>query len=102
MNGYFCNMKFVARLLLVLFVAFLSAPTIVKLIEKNTDISLFYSFSEEELHKDYKEIKADLSHEYEFVFVNLSNTTSTKIISENLSSHDNVSEEIFSPPPELV
>ena len=95
-------MKFVAKLLLVLFLAFLSAPTIVKLIEKNTDISLFYDFSDEELHKDYKEIKANLSYEYEFVFVDLSNITSTIIISENLSRHDNVSEEIFSPPPELV
>jgi MinD-like ATPase involved in chromosome partitioning or flagellar assembly len=95
-------MKLVARLLLVLFVAFLSTPTIVKLIEKDTDISSFYSFSEEELHKDYKEIKADLSHEYEFVFVDLSSNISVKIISENLSRHDNVSEEIFSPPPELV
>jgi hypothetical protein len=95
-------MKFLAKLLLVLFVAFLSAPTIVKLIEKNTDVSLFYDFSDEELHKDYKEIKANLSYEYEFVFVDLSNTTSTIIISKNLSRHDNVSEEIFSPPPELV
>jgi hypothetical protein len=95
-------MKFVAKLLLVLFVAFLSAPTIVKLIEKNTDVSFFYSFSEEEFDKDYKEIKANLSNEYEFVFIDLSNSTSTIIVSENLSRHDNVSEEIFSPPPELI
>ena len=94
-------MRFVARILLVLFVAFLSTPTIVKLIEKNTDISVFYSFSEEEIHKDYKEIKANLNQEFEFTFVNLSNITSSKIISENLSKHDNVFEEIFSPPPEL-
>jgi len=95
-------MKFVARLLLVLFVAFLSTPTIVKLIEEDADTSIFYSFSEEELNKDCIHIKADLSHQYEFVFLNLSYTISTKIISENLSRHDNVSEEIFSPPPELI
>lgn len=95
-------MRFVARILLVLFVAFLSTPTIVKLIEKNTDLSVFYSFSEEEIHKDYKEIKANLNQEFEFTFVNLSNITSSKIISENLSKHDNVFEEIFSPPPELI
>ena len=94
-------MKFLARLLLVFFISFLATPTIVSVIKKNTDISLFYSFNEEELHKDFKELKADLSHNYEFTFVNLSSTTSSKIISENLSRHDNVSGKIFSPPPDL-
>jgi hypothetical protein len=95
-------MKLIARCLLVFFVIFLSTPTIVTLIKKNTDISVFYSFSEEEMHKDYKEIKADLRHEYSFIFVDLSQSTSNNIISENLSRHDNVAEEIFSPPPEFV
>ena len=54
------------------------------------------------MQKDFKEIKADLSHEYEFTFVSILNSTSSKITSENLSKHDNVFEEIFSPPPELI
>ncbi len=94
-------MKFLGRFLLVFFVFFLATPTIVSVIKKNMDISMFYSFNEEEMHKDFKELKADLSTNYEVTFVNLSNTTTTKIISENLSRHDNVSEQIFSPPPEL-
>ena len=94
-------MKFITGFLLVFFISFLATPTIVSVIKKNTDVSLFYSFNEEELHKDFKELKADLSHNYEFAFVNLSSTTSSKIISENLSRHDNVSEQIFSPPPDL-
>ena len=95
-------MKLIARCLLVFFVVFLSTPTIVTLIKKNTDISVFYSFSEEEMHKDCKQIKANLNHEYNFVFVDLYKNTTTKIISENLSRHDNVADEIFSPPPELI
>ncbi|MGV1012987.1 MAG: hypothetical protein ACOYBS_11115 [Flavobacterium sp.] len=94
-------MKFLARFLLVFFVFFLATPTIVSVIKKNTDISMFYSFNEEELNKDFKELKADLSSNYEVTIVNFSNTTTSKIVSENLSRHDNVSEQIFSPPPEL-
>lgn len=94
-------MKFLARLLLVFFIFFLATPTIVSVIKKNTDVSMFFSFNEEEMHKDFKELKADLTPKYDVTFVNLSNTTSSIIISENLSRHDNVSEQIFSPPPEL-
>ena len=95
-------MKSVARILMVLFIAFLSTPTIVTLIEKNTDISMFYSFSEEEIHKDFKDIKADIKQHFDYPFIEFKVTTNSKIISENLSRHDNVFEEIFSPPPELV
>lgn len=92
-------MKLVARILMVLFITFLSTPTVVTLIEKNTDISLFYSFSEEEIHKD---IKADLKQQFDYPFLDAKIKLNSKIISENLSRHDNVADEIFSPPPELV
>ena len=95
-------MKSVARILMVLFIAFLSMPTIVTLIEKNTDVSLFYSFAEEEIHKDLKEIKEDLKQQFDYPFMDAKIKLNSKIISENLSHHDNVSEEIFSPPPEFV
>ena len=95
-------MKFISTLILVFFISFLATPTIVSVIKKSTDISIFFSFDEEEMQKDFKEIKADLSHEYEFTFVSILNSISSKITSENLSKHDNVFEEIFSPPPELI
>ncbi len=95
-------MKIITRFLLIFFISFLATPTIIAVVKKSTDISIFYSFNEEELHKDFKEIKADLSNKYDFSYVNYSIITSSKIISENLSRHDNVSEEIFSPPPEIV
>jgi hypothetical protein len=55
--------------------------------------------SEEEL--SHKEIKADLKIT-EYRFIDLSGQTSSLILSENLSKHDNVSTAIFIPPPEQV
>ena len=95
-------MKFLAGILLFVFVAFLSTPTVVTLIKKQTDISAFYSFSEEEIHKNMKEIKADIKTDTDLLFFDWSQQKNTKIISENESKHDNVFSKIFSPPPELV
>lgn len=92
-------MKFAAKILILLFVTFLSTPTIVSLIEKSCDTSYFYSMSEEEHHK---EVKAELRFNTEITFINLSGNTSGLIHSENLSKHDNVSGTIFIPPPEQV
>jgi hypothetical protein len=95
-------MKFVTRIVLFLFVAFLSAPTLIALIEKDNDTSLCYSFNEEELQKGMKEIKADLSQEFAFSFNYVPLIEKAIIISENLSKHYNVASVIFSPPPELI
>lgn len=102
MKGYFCDMKLIAKFILFVFVTFLSTPTIVTLIEKNTDISMFYSFAEEENHKDIKEIKADLRLNFDYPFMETVEHQNSKIIFENLTRHDNIAEEIFIPPPELV
>lgn len=91
-------MKLVARLFLILFIAFLSTPTIVTLIEKSSDTSMFFSMSEEEQVK--KEVKVLV------YFVNFSAAFELKkvakrslILCENLSKHDHISRKIFSPPP---
>lgn len=95
-------MKFFARVILTLFVLFLSTPTVVTLIKKNTDTSLFYSFAEEEIHKELKEVKAEVKQHFDYPFLDLKIEKNTAIISENLSRHDNVTSEIFSPPPEFI
>jgi aspartokinase len=95
-------MKAFSRILLVLFVLFLSTPTVVTLIKKNTDTSMFYSFTEEEIHKELKEVKAEVKQHFDYPFLDLKINKNTAIISENLSRHDNVASEIFSPPPEIV
>jgi len=95
-------MKFLAKIILFLFVTFLSTPTIVSLIEDMTDSTILFDFAEEETIKKSNEIKADLKHSYYFSFFKTALNNSLIIISENLSKHDNVTEEIFSPPPEII
>ncbi len=102
MKSYFCVMKVLAKILLVIFISFLSTPTVVALVEKHSDISMFYSFAEEEIHKDISEFKADFKQVYDFPFLTHIIKQDSKIFSNNLSRHDNIAEEIFSPPPELV
>lgn len=93
-------MKIIAQILLFVFIAFLLTPTIVSAIEKSADTSITYSFSEEEqLHK---QIKAIWHFEMAYEIINLSELTSSLILSENLSKHDMISSSIFIPPPDQV
>lgn len=92
-------MKLATKLVLLMFVLFISTPTIVSVIKKTVDTSYFYSMSEEE--HAHKEVKAHF-RENTYHFVDLSGQTSSLILSENLSRHDNVSATIFIPPPEQV
>jgi hypothetical protein len=91
-------MKLIARLFLFLFIAFLSTPAIITVIEKSTDTTIFFSMSEEEHAK--KEVKnlpyivaTTSTFELEETIVK------SLILSENLSKHDKISRQIFSPPP---
>jgi len=94
-------MKFLVNILLFLFLSFLSAPTIISLIEDDADTSMVYSLAEEEMHKEIKEVKAQPTTDFNLVFF-IPQKKSTLIRSENLQRHDNVFEEIFSPPPEFI
>ena len=84
-----------------MFITFLSTPTIVTLIEKNTDTILFFSFNDKEIHKDIKEVKAEVKQQFDYSFIDLQ-LKNIAIISENLSHHVNIAFEIFSPPPKLI
>ncbi len=93
-------MKIMAQLLLFIFITFLATPTIVSVIKKSADTSLFYSFSEEE--KSHKEVKAIFNFDIVSTPVLLPNLNSGIIHSENLSKHDKIASKIFIPPPEQV
>ena len=93
-------MKLAAQILLFVFITFLATPTIVSVIKKGTDTSIFYSFSEEE--KAHKEVKAVFNFNVVNTPVNFSNLNSGLIHSENLSKHDKIASKIFIPPPEQV
>jgi hypothetical protein len=92
-------MKLFTRILLFLFILFLSTPTLVTLIEKDTDTSIFYCFAEEEHQKEVKaEVKFYLEHN-EIAFIELEKKTS---FIEYNSEHQTVFREIFSPPPNCI
>ncbi len=90
-------MKIAVRITLLMFMLFLSTPTIVSAIEKSCDTSIFFSMTEEELA--HKVVKTDLKVD-EYQFVDLSGYLSKQILSENLSKHDNVCASIVIPPPD--
>jgi len=93
-------MKLTVNILLFIFISFLSTPTIVSMIEKSCDTSYFFSMSEEEL--THKEIKAEFRLGNELSIGYFQNKSSSLILSENLSKHDNISSAIFIPPPEQM
>jgi hypothetical protein len=96
----FGAMKFSATIFLFFFITFLSTPTIVSLIEKNCNTSIFYTMSEEEeTHKELKVVFTTIpAYDYHIIPA----SKSSLIISENLSRHDNISSAIFIPPPDRV
>ncbi|WP_418262303.1 hypothetical protein [Flavobacterium faecale] len=95
-------MKLFAKLFLALFIIFLLTPTVVTLIEKKCDVSMFCKYSEEE-HSHSKEVKAfEYTSAFTQVFLVIKVAKSSLIHSENLSKHDNVSSQIFSPPPDFI
>lgn len=93
-------MKFLVNIVVLLFLTFLSAPTIVSLLQdEDTDVSAVYGFSEEEIHKEIKEVKMCPQWVYEPAFIPVIKK-SALIKSKNLQRHENVCGDIFSPPPE--
>ena len=93
-------MKFAVKIVIFVFFIFLSTPTIVSFIERNSDISIFYGSAElEDMQKEVKlEFKFDT---FSFAFFKQPKMSSL-ILSENLSKHDNISTSIFIPPPDLT
>ncbi len=93
-------MKIIAQLLLFVFISFLITPAVICLIEKDADVSAFYSFSEEE--KTQKEIKAIINFDATSTSIDMSQLNSKLIFTENSSKHDKISSKIFIPPPKQV
>jgi hypothetical protein len=93
-------MKLAVKILLFVFIVFLSAPTIVSLIKKSNDTSCFYDTAEEE--QSNTELRTEFLFEPPYELIVFSNPTSGLILSENLSKHNNIASTIFTPPPEQV
>ena len=93
-------MKLLARILLFIFIAFLSTPTIVQALKKSNSATMTCNFSEEEVHKELKSLVHPVALEHDVLMpVYIEKKT---IISENIVKLDNISPSIFAPPPNLV
>lgn len=93
-------MKAYVHTVLFLFLTFLSAPTIVSLLEDKDDDKVTVMVSlEEEIQKEIKEIKASPYQPFEFPFVP-AQKQSALIISKHPHGHQVVFGDIFLPPPE--
>lgn len=95
--------KIYARYLLFLFIAFLATPTLVKMLDKNADVSIVYNFAEEE--KSETSVNASV----DFVLISHSSLDYSGFDSESHSIVDNYSFiiksyqiSIVSPPPDAV
>jgi len=95
-------MKPIASFVLFVFISFLATPTIVTLIQKNADLSMFFSYTEEENQKVFKEVKASLNLSFDAPLLILKLRQNSKIISNNLLRHDKNAKEIVIPPPKLI
>lgn len=99
-NAIFASMKYIARILLFIFIAFLSTPTIVQALKKGNSTTVSFSIAEEEVHKELKNIMHPSILEHEVIIpVYIEKKT---IISENIVKLDNISPSIFAPPPNVA
>ena len=92
-------MKFAVKIVLLIFLIFLSTPTVVATIEKSCDTYILFGMSEEELtHQEIKVVKDELVSHDDSSFV-LFGLKPVVISSENDVKHSNGYLTIFSPPP---
>ena len=101
LSSIFVPMKISVAIVLFIFITFLSLPTIIGVLNSDTDISLVYSMSEEEESHKSISVKEAIKSKKEVFLICYQLTSTTKIISENHIQYDEVLEEIFSPPPEV-
>jgi len=93
-------MRSLVRLVLLMFVFFLSTPTIVGVIKKSCDTSCVYNMSEEELSG--KEVKAELKLDYAYHIPLQLGETSAPIPVKPVNLVDSFSARILIPPPEMI
>lgn len=95
-------MKLLSQVILLLFLTFLAAPTVVGFVNSSCgkELKVNYNLAEEENIKEIKTAHPYIISDYSYpIFEQAKN--SSKIPEGAAVKHDNVFDEIFSPPPEL-
>lgn len=93
-------MKKMVQLLLFVFISFLITPTINNVYEGNSDMTLFYRYSNQE--KANIEIVAVFSFDVQYAIGEFSFSNLNLIQSENLSKHDIIGSKIIIHPPKHI
>lgn len=93
-------MKLLVKIVLFVFILFLSTPTVIGIIDKKADTSFFFSMcEEEENHAPFNEIKTlPITSFSLFVFFSIKLNSRNFLTQHNLI-FDNLAHQIFSPPP---
>lgn len=92
-------MKSTVFTLLLIFVSFIAYPTILSITYSHIDTSVFYNLAEEEEERRGAEIYEVLEEkliQYDFWSLH----SNSKINSKYVKRYDDVSREVFSPPPD--
>lgn len=96
-------MKLLISFIVFLFIAFLSIPTIVGMMDENADTSCFYSMCEEEENDvSYNDMNWIPLNPYTFLNVELEETHSISICKGLLLPYFNLAHQIFAPPPNIL
>lgn len=91
-------MKIIASLLLFVFTCFLITPTIMTVIEKNTDMSVFFGSADNE--KADLEIEAVFTSDFEYTPNDFTFLNSSLILYKNVPIQFKIASKIFIPPPQ--
>lgn len=96
-------MKKTASLLAFLFISFLLCPTIVVIIDKNSDVSYVFSMTEEEQSKEGKNLTKFTFHENDASHFSIGLLSKKKVIAYKVKNDlDLLYPEVISPPPDIA
>lgn len=91
-------MKIIALLLVLVFTSFLITPTVMTVIEQNTDMSVFFGSADNE--KADLEIEAVFTSNFNYLSNDFAFLNFTLILQKNLSIQCKIASKIFIPPPQ--
>ncbi len=83
----------------IIFMALISAPTVILSIDDSTDVSIFYSITEEEESEKLKIVVEDISPDNEGLFLN---ENQSKIDGYTYKTYAKPHLNLISPPPEFI
>lgn len=98
-------MNTVVKILLILWISFISAPTIISFVSDEDSTAVTYSISEEEKETEqklYEESYKEFITNSNYIYLSLHVNNTKKLVYSHNVEIITVFEEIFSPPPEMV